>query len=197
MANLLPIMAIAAGAFLLMGRGGMSKTNKESDAILTVIGDTGLGVSAFEITDKAYWLAYPECPKKLDPANPEHQTCLESWMRIWADVKARKVAGRTTPGVSDMDTGPDGNLSKEVKAWINSLSAAQKTTVKNVVGEERYAGMVASSNSGDDVRTQAQLDRLAIYVGSLGLGDKISKGRALQNSLSAAQVSKAKTWMGA
>jgi hypothetical protein len=193
MANLLPIVALAAGAFILLGRG--KAVNKESDAILTAIGDLGLNANAVTLTDHAFFITYPDAPKKLNPEDPTHQEPIENWLRIFTEVKARKQAARPTTGAPDTDAGP-GELSQEVDAWIDSLNASQKTAIEGVVGDSLYASMKAAAESGDDSRTQAQLDRLSLLVGSMGIGDKISAGSTLKSALTDAQIAKARSWMG-
>jgi hypothetical protein len=195
MAKGLPILLAAGAAFLLLGRGG-GAPNPEQTAVLEVIGEHGFSKSSIELTDFAYWKAYPEGPKKLDPDDPTHQEYIEAWLRIWADVKQRKIDARPEPGVATTNTGPDGRLSAEVDAWIGSLDANQRSKLIALIGQSRFDQVKAAAASGDDVRTQAQIDRLQAFVDSLGFGDLLSKGRPFQSSLSAQQISKAKEILG-
>jgi hypothetical protein len=144
------------------------------------------------LTDEAYWKAYPEGPKKLDPADPTHTPFIEAWLRMWADIKARKAEARPAPGGAGA-----GAFSRDVDSWIRSLNAAQRTTIINIVGADRFNGVKAAAASGDDARTRAQVDRLQAHVDSMSTLSLISAGSTLKSALSPSQVSKARQILGA
>jgi hypothetical protein len=116
---------------------------KSVQKAITILGPKG----SIEIADLAYTMAYPKCPKKLDPKNANHADCIAKWLKL------REIALVELPKSSsnDNDTGP--GPADDMVEWLDSLTSSQKSGLKKLIGDEHYTDIDTSARSGNDSKT--------------------------------------------
>jgi hypothetical protein len=103
-----PILIIGLAALVMGGRrkpgvknGGPSPdVPSESDAIDTAVKQGG---TIDQMTNRAYWASHPECPHKLDPADPTHAECIAIWSRLRDRVKQKADGKKPGPTAETCD----------------------------------------------------------------------------------------------
>lgn len=144
----------------------------EDQAIDAAISQLGTDAETAEVARVAYRLAYPTAPY------PPDGTYTPSWARIVRKVQellARPVQKVAPPAVEDLPAG-DGTAAK-VSAWLESLSAEQRSSTREIVGSQVWDPVEVASSKRDDEATRAAL--LSFKLG-IEAAARDSKWRALK-----------------
>ena len=87
------------------------------------------GGTVGEMTNAAYWDAYPQCPQKLDADDPSHADCITAWKRLQARVEAA--------------TGTEAGWKQEIRSIVAPVIAET-----GWIGLDDYFIWVAKGESG-------------------------------------------------
>lgn len=172
---------IAAGVATLLVGGGVAyaKMRKRSsgppspeDAVDRAIEILGSDASAIEVADAAYPMAYPDCPEKLDPDDPDHALCIEDWNHLYDLAKDTLPKGKWGPRPVPDDL-PDEGPAADMRAWLGSLSPHQRTELRRIIGPKYYDPIKRAANAGDDGKTVGNVLRLKNAIEKLLREDPI------------------------
>lgn len=169
------VTTLGIGLWAWRAQAKPKKVKKPSpkQAVSKALRQLGSSASKFELTDFAYILAYPKCPSKLDPNNPDHEECIEKWLGLMEEVEVQKAAlppptrgskKKTKTSESDEPAKKAGALSGDLLRWWSSLSSGQRAKVKEVLGSGRINQIVEAANTGNDVILQARINNLRSYA---------------------------------
>jgi hypothetical protein len=103
-------------------------------------------------TNAAYHSAFPHCPRTLDPSDQSHADCVRAWLRVRDMVLGRLPppvvpTPEEEPGLAT--TGP----AADIRGWLQSLTPAQRSGLRDIVGAELVDPVERAAIRGDDQAT--------------------------------------------
>lgn len=170
---------IGAAALLVGGyayaRAAAPKPEKppsKQKAVRKAVSLLGRNANSNELTDVAYTMAYPKCPPKLDPGNPQHEDCIAKWLELQDMVIAETAKPRKakdgTP-IPEPTNGPAADMQK----WLDSLTSSQRSGLRKIIGGQYYDPIKNAAGAGDDAGTVEAVLRFKRAVEEYAYDDPI------------------------
>lgn len=106
-----------------------------ADAIQQAIAEMRPGDSLDDATNRAYWLAYPDCPEVLDSENPDHDECVDLWMNMRKAIDTAVSEGAQEPDGQcdplDPSTWPEGMICVDTSGGWRALPKDEAEACKS------------------------------------------------------------------
>jgi hypothetical protein len=167
------VLALVIGGVVYAKTKGPTKETAMTpdDAIERAIEILGASATPTEVTDAAYSMAYPDCPEKLDPSEPTHAQCIDLWKGLHALAKQALPGQRPRPVPDDL---PDEGPAADMRRWLDSLSAHQRSELRRIIGPKYYDPIKRSAAAGDDGKTVGNVLRFKRAVEKFAEEDKMA-----------------------
>ncbi len=151
---------VAVGATLsraAMSRGGRAPADPVLEAAASEEVAAWQGRrSLTTLTDRAYARARPNCPRVLDPGNPDHEGCIRDWLRLRDLIAAKLPAPEIPPAADQAGLATEGPAA-DMRGWLGTLTQDQRAGLRDIIGARQYDGIATSAASGDDEATRSAM----------------------------------------
>lgn len=144
-------LSVGAGVVRAIIGGQRRKRSSDPDLIRAVEETLAKGRSGslHGLTDRAYRLARPGCPTRLDPDDPTHEQCIA----VWLEVRDLVAARLPPPVIESADGVVASGPAADIRTWLASLTPEQRSGLREIVGTAHYDRITARADAGDDPGT--------------------------------------------
>lgn len=149
-------------------------TPSPRNAVKAAIRILGEDEDPVELADLAYTLAYPKCPPKLDPDDPEHEDCIAKWLGL-RDMALEEASGEKPArgGKKKQKPKRGEGPAKDMKAWLDGLTQGQRSGLRSIIGAKYYDPIEDAAEANDDSGTVSAVLRLERAIKQLMHDDPI------------------------
>jgi len=151
--NLAPIAILAVAAAVVFGGGKKKKRNGKrpprqddepdrgelsvEEAIEQALREMRPGDTIDDATNRAYWLAFADCPEVLDPDDPDQDECIQRWLELRYAIDTAVSEGAKMPEGEcdplDPSTWPEGTICVDTSGGWRALPEDEAESCKSTI----------------------------------------------------------------
>lgn len=152
-AGVLAGAGIARAAVGPVGPKGRAHDPALEPHVQAAIAQLGVDANLNILTNHAYNAAFPDCPRRLDPADQSHENCVRRWLGA-RDLVAARLPAPELPTPSEQEGLATTGSAADIRGWLESLTPNQRSRLREILGANLVDPVQTAAFSGDDDGTE-------------------------------------------